>query len=131
MSGFESRLNWCRRKRCLTVDIPEEYKKWLFDDSSLTAKLTSKCNGKFRVEVLSEKRSTPTPDEIQVLGIRYRSQAIIRQVLLHCDDKPWVYARSVIPMTSLTGSLKRLSKLGNKPLGAVLFSNKSIVRQHL
>lgn len=128
MSGFQSRLNWCPGKRCLTSRIPEVYRYWLFDESSLTAKIIEACNGKFRVKVLSEERTTPTPDEIQILGLRYRSHAIIRQVLLYCDEQPWVYARSVIPMTTLIGPLRRLSRLGSKPLGAVLFSNKRIVR---
>lgn len=34
-------------------------------------------------------------------------------------------------MTTLVGPLRRLSRLGNKPLGAVLFSNKQIVRSHM
>ena len=128
MSAYQSRLNWCHHRRCLTAKVPYEFKSWLFDNSSLTAKIIDTCNGKFRVEVLSEERATPAPDEIQLLGLRYRSHAIIRQVLLYCDDRPWVYARSIIPMTTLIGPLRRLSKLGNKPLGAVLFSNKKIVR---
>ncbi|MDH5472153.1 MAG: chorismate lyase [Gammaproteobacteria bacterium] len=128
MSGYRTRLNWCSRKQCLKARVPDEFKLWLYDNSSLTAKIIDACDKKFRVEVLSETRTTPTPDEIQLLGLRYRSHAIIRQVLLYCGDKPWVYARSVIPMTTLIGPLRRLSKLGNKPLGAVLFSNKCITR---
>jgi len=131
MSGYRTRLNWCRRKQDLTSKVSTEFKLWLHDNSSLTAKIIDACNGKFRVEVLSEGRTTPTPDEIQALGLRFRSQAIIRQVLLLCDDEPWVYARSVIPMTTLIGPLRRLSKLGSKPLGAILFSNKRIVRSHM
>ena len=131
MSGYRTRLKWCRREQYLTSRVPAEFKLWLYDDSSLTAKIIDTCAGKFRVEVLSEVRTTPTPDEIQALGLRHRSHAIIRQVLLYCDDKPWVYARSVIPMTTLIGPLRRLSKLGNKPLGAILFSNKRIIRSHM
>jgi len=131
MSGYRTRLKWCRREQHLTSKVATEFKLWLYDESSLTAKIIDACNGRFRVKVLSEERTTPTPDEIQVLGLRLRSHAIIRQVLLFCDDTPWVYARSVIPMTTLIGPLRRLSKLGNKPLGAILFSNKQIIRSHM
>jgi len=101
---------------------------WLFDSGSLTAKIINKCPGKFSVQLISQKRTTPTPDEIRFLGLRYRSHAMIRQVVLYCDDRPWVYARSIIPVTTLTGPLRRLAHLGNKPLGAVLFSDRSILR---
>ena len=128
MSGYSSQLKWKNRRQCIDKRIPREIHEWLFDASSLTARIIYKCDGDFRVHLLSQQRTTPTPDEIRVLGLRYRSQAIIRQVLLYCNDKPWVYARSVIPMTTLVGPLRRLASLGNRPLGAVLFADKSIVR---
>ena len=128
MSGCRSLLRWCGKKQCLSADIPVDIANLLYDPSSLTARLIKKCQGRFRVEVLSVQRTTPTPDEIAALGLRLRSQAIIRQVLLYCDDKPWVYARTIIPMTSLRGSLRSLVKLGNKPLGAVLFADKTMQR---
>lgn len=128
MSGFCTQLHWYKRKQCVALKIPDEINHWLFDSSSLTARLIERCSGKFRVELLSQKRTTPTPDEIRALGLRYRSHAIIRQVILYCDDTPWVYARSVIPITTLSGPLRRLGRLGDKPLGAVLFADRSIVR---
>lgn len=63
-----------------------------------------------------------------MLGMGYDGQAIIRQVLLHCDDHPWVYARSVIPATSMRGKLKRLAHLGTRPLGAMLFADPGMRR---
>lgn len=128
MSGYKTQLNWYKRKQSITLNIPGEITHWLFDTSSLTARIINKCSGKFRVHLISQNRMTPTPDEIRVLGLRYRSYAIVRQVILYCDDVPWVYARSVIPMTTLKGPLRRLGRLGNKPLGAVLFSDRSIQR---
>lgn len=131
MSGCRSRLHWNNKKTSITADIPAEVASWLFDAESLTARLIANCNGRFSVKVLSVKRCTPTPDEIQALKLRYRSHAIIRQVLLYCDDTPWVYARTVIPMTSLRGALQGLVKLGSKPLGAVLFADKTMQRSDI
>lgn len=128
MSGCRSRLRWKHKKQSFSADISAELASWLFDPESLTARLIAGCNGRFSVKLLSVKRCTPTPDEIQALKLRYRSHAIIRQVLLYCDDTPWVYARTVIPMTSLRGALQGLVKLGTKPLGAVLFADKTMQR---
>jgi chorismate lyase len=128
MSGYSSQLNWYKRKQSATLNIPDQIINWLFDPSSLTERIIENCSGCFRVHLISQKRTTPTPDEIRALGLRYRSHAIIRQVILYCDDVPWVYARSVIPMTTLKGPLRRLGSLGNRPLGAVLFSDRSIER---
>ena len=131
MSGYRTRLRWSQRKQCLPDKIPTAVASWLYDPSSLTARLIQACEGRFRVEVLSVERTTPTPDEIRALGLRHRSRALIRQVLLYCDDVPWVYARTVIPMTSLRGPLRGISRLGSKPLGAVLFADKTMQRSEM
>ena len=128
MSGYYTQSKWRRREQCLSDQISDDIYHWLFDIGSLTAKIVETCSGQFSVRLISQKRMTPTPDEIRALGLRYRSHAIIRQVVLLCNDSPWVYARSVIPITTLTGPLRRLAHLGNKPLGAVLFSDRSISR---
>lgn len=128
MSGYYSQLRWHNKKQCCVNKAPSSIEHWLFDTGSLTAKIISCCAGSFKVHVISETRASPTPDEIKALGLRYRSQAMIRQVILYCDEKPYVYARTVIPITTLTGPLRRLANLGNKPLGEVLFADRSISR---
>jgi chorismate lyase len=129
MSGHHTRLHWCSQKRCLSVELNTEIKSWLFDSGSLTSRLINHCNGQFSVKVLSVKRATPTPDEVEALGLKLRNQAIIRQVLLLCDGLPVVYARTVIPVSSLRGALRGIVQLGNKSLGAVLFADKSMHRE--
>jgi chorismate--pyruvate lyase len=62
------------------------------------------------------------------LGIGFNSLCLIREVILRGKDQPWVFARSVLPLTSLTGSLRRLRKQGNRPLGAFLFSQPNLKR---
>ena len=54
--------------------------------------------------------------------------ALIRDVELLCDNKPWVFARTLIPVSSLKGAAQRLTQLGEKPLGAVLFSDPKVIR---
>jgi chorismate--pyruvate lyase len=54
--------------------------------------------------------------------------ALVRDVELLCENIPWVFARTLIPITSLKGAAQRLSQLGEKPLGAVLFSDPKVIR---
>ncbi len=54
--------------------------------------------------------------------MRRGEAAIIREVELLVDDVPWVFARTIIPASSLRGPAKRLTLLGTKPLGEVLFA---------
>jgi chorismate--pyruvate lyase len=131
MSVCRSHIIWRKRKQCMSQRAPADIVNWLFDSSSLTARLVAACKGKFRVEVLSVQRGLPRLDESLALRMRERNQALVRQVLLYCDNQPWVYARTVIPLTSLRGPLRGLTRLGNKPLGAVLFANKTMRRSEI
>lgn len=53
---------------------------------------------------------------------------LVRDVELLCNEKPWVFARTLIPISSLKGSAQRLTQLGEKPLGAVLFYDPTVLR---
>ncbi|MDX1697479.1 MAG: chorismate lyase, partial [Thiohalobacterales bacterium] len=85
--------------------------------------------GRFRVRVLSQVSGRPRLDEARALGMNPAGKAIIRQVLLLCDGKPWIYARTIIPMSSLRGRLRRLAQLGSRPLGGMLFADPGMRRE--
>jgi len=57
--------------------------------------------------------------------------AQIREVLLYGNGRPVVFAHSVLPRRSLQGEWRSLGRLGNKPLGAVLFANPKVKRTPL
>ena len=107
--------------------IPEPYKNWLLDSGSLTKRLKSICNQSFRVEVLHQDWAIPTCSEQQFLSCN-QELANIREVLLLVDEHPLVFARSVLPASSLTGSNRELLNLGTRPLGEYLFSQASLKR---
>jgi len=109
-------------------ELPGALTAWLLDPASLTRRLQGLCAGEFRVRVLSQVWGRPRLDEARVLGMRRRGLAIIRQVQLLCDERPWVYARTVIPVSSLSGRLRRLTHLGARPLGAMLFADRGMRR---
>ncbi|MDH5181085.1 MAG: chorismate lyase [Gammaproteobacteria bacterium] len=119
---------WRPRRHLFSEDIPAAENFWLFDASSLTARILQACHDTFRVEVISQGWQRPMLNEEQCLRINYRCNALVRQVRLYCGDKPWVFARTVIPRETLTGAEKHLAHLQNKPLGAVLFANPTMRR---
>lgn len=123
---------WKPHSRFPRSRIPADLSDWLLDRESLTLRLQQLCPGKsprgFRVQVLSQMQAIPRLDESQALAMQPREMAVIRQVLLLCGRQPWVYARTVIPVSSLRGKLQRLTCLGTRPLGEVLFADPGMRR---
>ena len=109
-------------------DAPPEMRRWLFAPGSLTRLLQQASNGDFQVRLLSQGWEAPLPDEGRLLGIRAKHYAMVRQVQLFCNGTPWVYARTVIPRSTLIGPQRRFIRLGSRPLGAVLFADPSMQR---
>lgn len=120
-----------RSRDMLLNHAPIEIVPWLFDEGSLTRRILFHCKNKFRVEVLSQKWERPMLNEAFRLGVHSEHHALIREVLLYCGDKPWVFARSVLPRKTLTGRRRFLGKLGSRPLGEILFSDPNILRDDL
>ncbi len=122
---------WRIGSQLFNADIPEQMSCWLFDPASLTSRLREACAGKFYVKVLEQTWRTPLHSELRRLGMPYRQTALIREVLLYCDDTPWVFARTVIPKRTLSGKRKYLANLGSRPLGAVLFADPHMRRDEI
>jgi len=120
--------HWQPYNRYRYSEIPPALCSWLLDPESLTLRLQQLCPGRFEVRVVSQLRGRPALNEAQVLGMRNGSHALIRQVLLLCGGQPWIFARTVIPLRSLRGRLKRLAHLGTRPLGGVLFADPGMRR---
>lgn len=78
--------------------------------------------------MLSQDWQRPRLDEASILGSRTGSIALVRHVQLVCKGRPWVFARTVIPVLSMRGRLKQLAHLGDRPLGAVLFADPEMQR---
>lgn len=116
--------HWRDAQAC---SLPENLKNWLLDPTSLTARLKSHCH-QFRVELLGQRIEICQENEAVDL-IPSGEKILVREVLLFCDEKPQVFARSLLPLSSLTGAEQVLSNLGTQSLGQVLFNNPSLERQ--
>lgn len=108
---------------------PPQWRSWLFDQGSLTARLLAKSGGDFQLQVLAQRWALPTIDERRVLGLPQRQHARIREVLLRGRGTPWVYARSVLPLALLQGRYRFLARLDDRPLGALLFRDRAALRR--
>lgn len=81
--------------------------------------------------MLAEEWVKPDQSEAQLLEIPMAQKVLLRQVHLKCADQLCVYARSVIPLSTLQGKHQRLQHLGNKPLGEYLFANTTLKRSKI
>ncbi len=122
---------WFTRGQLFSKHLPEEVQAWLFDPASLTARLKQICTAGFRVEVLSQAIQKPRLDEFRVLGMETGNYALVRQVRLCCGGACWVYARTVIPFSTLKGKQRVYANLGTRPLGAMLFADRTMQRDQV
>ena len=99
---------------------PPIWQDWLSNTNSLTQLIEKRTKKAVTVKVLSDKRQCLTTDE-QYLFNRPLKRCRVREVYLCIDDQPVVFARSVLPSTSCTGINREILKIGNKPLGEILF----------
>ena len=120
--------NWRGWPQQRVSAIPAIVLDWLKDEGSLTRRLIQACPGEFRVRLLRQEWGTALYSEKRQLQTRRGEAAMVREVELCCDETPWVFARSLIPASSLRGSARRLAHLGEKPLGAVLFADRNVQR---
>ena len=116
--------NWQPADSCAAND---NLQHWLLDPSSLTARLKRHSQA-FRVQVLGQQIQACSADEANG-DILSGQQVLVREVLLFCDQIPQVFARSLLPLTSLTGEEQKLAHLGNQSLGQVLFNNPKLQRK--
>lgn len=100
---------------------------WLFDTSSLTNRLVA-ASSSFRVELLGQK-VIPCSAAETCEAIEVNEDVLVREVLLYCNNLPHVFARSLLPLASLTGEQKKLAQLGEQPLGQVIFNDPSLERK--
>jgi len=119
---------WRPWRRVSKAELPAALRPWLLDTASLTQRLIAVCHGAFRVELIAQGWRAPMRNEALALALRPERYAMVREVHLRCAERPWVYARTVIPATTLSGANRRLAHLKTRSLGAVLFADPNTER---
>ncbi len=129
---FKRTPHWVAVDYASILHMQDSTREWLVDSASLTLRIKKHCRsnelGCFSVKLLRQGMGIPSNDEVQRLKLRSRHYALIREVLLYCGETPVVFARTVIPIKTLTGSQRQLSHLGNRPLGEFLFAQPDLQR---
>ena len=124
-------IDWQPAHGGILVQMPENLGSWLGDDGSLTRKLVALSKDQFEVQVLRQEVATPGAAEANALKMTQQTPVMIREVVLKGRGRPWVFARSILPMTTMTGRLAGLRTLSNQPLGELLFQDPSMTREAL
>lgn len=106
------------------------YVPWLRDHGSLTLRIQQRCTA-FSVCNVRNRLAATGYDETALLGLPPRQRIYTREVFLHADGRPVVFAHSVAAPRHLRGAWRALQNLGNKPLGALLFAHPLVVRASL
>jgi chorismate--pyruvate lyase len=113
--------------RPLPVCNDARLRRWLLDRGSLTRRIQLRCE-RFHVEVLSQRIAAIDRDERAIIGVRPGVRCVVREVSLNCDQRPVVFAHSVVEPRALNGAWRMLATLGTRPLGAALFADPRVRR---
>ncbi len=81
--------------------------------------------------MLNQNWARPWPEEARILLIERNRYALVREVQLFCSRQPLIVARTVIPRETLKGAQRRLSSLGTRPLGEIIFTYPALQRHRL
>ena len=108
--------------------LPERVRAWALWNGSLTAGVRARCPQAFELRVLRQRWVTARADEAAVLRLAPGRRVLLREVALCCGSEPMIMARTIIPAASLRGRQGRLAGLGRRPLGELLFRDKSVHR---
>lgn len=105
---------------------PPSLQPFLYAKGSLTALLEQRAGQVLKVQIIHEHYQTLDEKTKKLLKLptHRRTFGWVREVLLFGDDgMPWVRAKSIFPLSSLTGNAKRLRHLKHTPIGYVMFKN--------
>ena len=111
-------------------NIEPAYAAWLHDHGSLTRRIQQRSK-QFHVRNVYNGLNMASRDEINVLNVPRQQHIYTREVLLYADNKPVVFAHSVVATHHLYHAWHALQHLGNRPLGALLFSHPLVQRAPL
>lgn len=101
---------------------------WLFNQDSLTRRLTRLSANGFSVTPLFEGWKALRADECAALDLPDHSLGWVREVYLRGQGQKWVFARSVAAQSALQEGGLNMDELGTRSLGELLFCDEAFER---
>ena len=118
--------SWSEAHGSKLTSVSKAAKDWITTESSLTIRI-KELGISFSLEVLNQSTLELDSTLQQTLSTKDTS-ALFREVLLKQANTPLIYAQTIMPISTVTGTEKMLSELGDQPLGQVLFQSPQAIR---
>lgn len=116
----------------LPENLPEQIISCFTSADSMTDQLKScakEISETFSLNLLDESWFDILPDDIKTrMALQENERFKFRQTHLCVAGKPYIYAQTYFPLSTLEDPQTQLAGLNAKPLGEVLFKNPSTVR---
>ena len=124
---FNKLSSWISEIESLEVRN-KEILSWLNEPGSITSRIKSFSN--FRLKLLRDGPGEVDITEDDLIVANYEENNT-REVILYSDEKPLIYAKSIIPLATIRLGLGVLGNLKENPLGDILFSNPEIKKKYM
>ena len=120
--------HWTVNRLGTRHSLPQNLQSWVYEQGSLTQRLRNCYGAGVAVKVLFQQWQSPFLTESRRLRLPFHRYCLIREVLLHVENKPLILARTILPQTTIAIANQKLSNLGTRPLGEVIFSYPNLAR---
>ncbi len=124
---FRQEPLWQENRIGTRHQLPKPVQSWTYESGSLTQRLRAVYGEKVAVNVLFQDWRVPFLTERQLLHLHEQRLCLVREVLLHAENKPLILARTIIPAATIKIA-SSLAHLGTRPLGEVIFSYPKLER---
>jgi chorismate--pyruvate lyase len=108
--------------------MPYYLRGWIRESGSLTRRMRLVAGPHFGFRRLGEGWALPARDEALCLGLPAGRYAWMREVWLGLGQTPQIFARTVVPPALVGGPLAGLKRLGDRPLGELIFGRRKLRR---
>lgn len=102
---------------------------WLRFSGSTTAKLQYEYNLQLNVTIISEGWQKNNLAISQLYCCDCNEQVFVRKTILSVANKPWMIATIVVIAKKNNSSIIAINKLGNSPIGKIIFADPAIQRE--
>ncbi len=112
----------------IKLQVSDEIKSWLLEKGPITKRI--KSVKKFRLELIQDEVSDVEKVEKDFLNSHSR-KIRVREVVLYGNSEPMVFARTIIPNTTIEKGFAKLGTLGESPLGDILFKKDIFIKENV